>query len=249
MTGTLRELSDFRFENGKTIVPLRFAPAQSWFVVFRKKAAQPQELRPNFPELQHVDELTGPWDVGFDPKWGGPAEVKFDKLEDWTKRPEPGIRYYSGTATYRKVFSLPESEISNLKSRIFLSLGIVNHIARVRLNGRDLGVVWCAPWGVEIPAGLLKPTGNELEIEVTNVWANRLIGDEQEPPDCEWLPGHHFADQGGYLKRFPDWFVKKEPRPSKGRYCFVTWNYFTKDSPLIPSGLLGPVTIMSPTLK
>lgn len=249
VTGTLRELSDFQFENGKTIVPLTFAPAQSWFVVFRKKAAQPQELKPNFPELQLVDELTGPWDVRFDPKWGGPAEVKFDKLEDWTKRPEPGIRYYSGTATYRKVFSLPESEISNLKSQIFLSLGTVNHIARVRLNGRDLGVVWCAPWGVEIPAGLLKPTGNELEIEVTNVWANRLIGDEQEPPDCEWLPGHHFADQGGYLKRFPDWFVKKEPRPSKGRYCFVTWNYFTKDSPLIPSGLLGPVTLMSQKLK
>ena len=84
---------------------------------------------------------------------------------------------------------------------------------------------------------------NELEIEVTNVWANRLIGDEQEPPDCEWVPGHHFANQGGYLKRFPDWFVKKEPRSSKGRFCFTTWNYFTKDSPLIPSGLLGPVTI------
>lgn len=235
VTGTMRELSDFRFENGKTVVPLKFAPAQSWFVVFRKKAAQPQEPRPNFPELQPVAELTGPWDVRFDPKWGGPAEVKFDKLEDWTKRPEPGIRYYSGTATYRKPFDGANGT--------WLDLGTVNHIARVRLNGRGLGVVWTAPWGVEIPQGLLKPTGNELEIEVTNVWANRLIGDEQEPPDCEWLPGHHFANQGGYLKRFPDWFVKKEPRPSKGRFCFTTWNYFTKDSPLIPSGLLGPVTL------
>jgi hypothetical protein len=243
VTGTMRELSDFRFENGKTIVPLKFAPAQSWFVVFRKKAAQPQEPRPNFSELQPVAELTGPWDVRFDPKWGGPAEVKFDKLEDWTKRPEPGIRYYSGTATYRKSFVMDESKIQNSKFNIFLDLGTVNRIARVRLNGRDLEVVWTAPWGVEIPQGPLKPTGNELKIEVTNVWANRLIGDEQEPPDCEWLPGHHFANQGGYLKRFPDWFVKKEPRPSKGRYCFVTWNYFTRDSPLIPSGLLGPVTI------
>ena len=235
VTGTMRELSDFRFENGKTVVPLKFAPAQSWFVVFRKKAAQPQEPRPNFSELQPVAELTGPWDVRFDPKWGGPAEVKFAKLEDWTKRPEPGIRYYSGTATYRKSFDGANGT--------WLDLGTVNHIARVRLNDRDLGVVWTAPWGVEIPQGLLKPTGNELEIEVTNVWANRLIGDEQEPPDCEWLPGHHFANQGGYLKRFPDWFVKKETRPSKGRFCFTTWNYFTKDSPLIPSGLLGPVTI------
>ncbi|MFN9978793.1 MAG: glycosylhydrolase-like jelly roll fold domain-containing protein, partial [bacterium] len=178
VTGTMRELSDFRFENGKTVVPLKFAPAQSWFVVFRKKAAQPQEPRPNFPELQNVAELTGPWDVRFDPKWGGPAEVRFDKLEDWTKRPEPGIRYYSGTATYRKSFDGANGT--------WLDLGTVNHIARVRLNGRNLGVVWTAPWGVEIPQGLLKPTGNELEIEGTNVWANRLIGDEQEPPDCEW---------------------------------------------------------------
>jgi hypothetical protein len=243
VTGTMRELSDFRFENGKTVVPLKFAPAQSWFVVFRKKAAQPQEPRPNFPELQNVAELTGPWDVRFDPKWGGPAEVRFDKLEDWTKRPEPGVRYYSGSATYRKTF--PVSGLQSPASKLFLDLGTVNHIARVRLNGRDLGIIWTAPWGVEIPQGLLKPTGNELEIEVTNVWANRLIGDEQEPPDCEWLPGHHFADQGGFLKKFPDWFVKNEPRPSKGRFCFTTWNYFTKDSPLIPSGLLGPVTIQA----
>ncbi|MFM8983256.1 MAG: glycosylhydrolase-like jelly roll fold domain-containing protein, partial [Spartobacteria bacterium] len=149
--------------------------------------------------------------------------------------------YYSGTGTYRKSFDIDESKIQNSKSNIFLGLGTVNHLARVRLNGRDLGVVWTAPWGVEIPAGLLKPTGNELAIEVTNVWANRLIGDEQEPPDCEWLPGH--MGNGGYLKRFPDWFVKNEPRPSKGRFCFTTWNYFTKNSPLIPSGLLGPVTI------
>jgi hypothetical protein len=243
--GTMRKLSDFRFENGKTVVPLKFAQAQSWFVVFRNKVGQPQEPPPNFPELQPVAELTGPWDVRFDPKWGGPSSaeaakgkpdtVTFDSLQDWTKRVEAGIRYYSGTATYRKAFDGAKGK--------WLDLGVVNHLARVRINGRDLGVVWTAPWGVEIPAGLLKPTGNELEIEVTNVWANRLIGDEQEPTDCEWLPG--YMGHGGYLKRFPDWFVKKEQRPSKGRRCFVTWNYFTKDSPLIPSGLLGPVTIQT----
>ena len=82
-----------------------------------------------------------------------------------------------------------------------------------------------------------------LEIEVTNTWANRLIGDEQEPPDCEWLPGH--MPGGKFLKEFPDWFLKNSPRPSKGRFCFTTWNYFTKDSPLLPSGLLGPVRVMA----
>lgn len=90
--------------------------------------------------------------------------------------------------------------------------------------------------------GGLKNKNNQLVIEVTNVWANRLIGDEQEPADCEWIPGH--LDKGRSLKEFPEWFLKKQPRPSKGRYCFTTWNYFDKNSPLVSSGLLGPVRIM-----
>jgi hypothetical protein len=124
---------------------------------------------------------------------------------------------------------------------LYLDLGIVKSIARIILNNKDLGVVWTAPWNVKIPDGLLKTTGNVLTIEVTNVWANRLIGDEQEPADCKWLPGHKGFQ---FLQEFPDWFLKNEPRPSKGRYCFTTWNYFTKTSPLISSGLLGPVRIM-----
>ena len=87
-------------------------------------------------------------------------------------------------------------------------------------------MVWCPPFRVTIPEGILKQKENKLEIQVTNVWANRLIGDEQEPADCEWLPG--YMSGGNYLKRFPDWFSDIENRPSKGRYCFVTWNYFTR---------------------
>ena len=114
-------------------------------------------------------------------------------------------------------------------------------LARVKINNVDLGVAWTAPWNLKIPAGVLKAKGNQLTIEVTNVWANRLIGDEQEPADSEWLK----ARWGGYyLKAFPDWFVKGQPRPSTGRYCFTTWNYFDKTSPLISSGLLGPVKIV-----
>jgi hypothetical protein len=100
---------------------------------------------------------------------------------------------------------------------------------------------------VKVPVGLLRVGSNTLEIQVTNVWANRLIGDEQEPDDCAWLPGHVFGPNlcgGRYLERFPEWFVKKEPRPSRGRYCFTTWNYFRKDSPLSSSGLLGPVRLL-----
>ena len=179
----------------------------------------------------------------FDPAWGGPKKpVTFARLEDWTTNADAGIKYFSGTAIYTKSFDVSSSQISDEPATRYLNLGVVNHIARVKLNNKDLGVVWTAPWQVKIPPGLLKIHGNLLEIEVSNVWANRLIGDEQEPPDCEWIPGYI---SGGYsLKEFPDWFLKKQPRPSKGRYCFTTWNYFTKDSPLISSGLLGPVRIM-----
>lgn len=233
VSGTQRALPDFEDDGSKTTLTLEFAPAQSWFMVFRKPGKPSRG--PNFPVLKPVTEITGTWDVSFDPKWGGPAAVKFGKLEDWTKRPEPGIRFYSGTATYRTTF-----DGANATQ---LDLGVVNHIARVRLNGRDLGVVWTAPWSVRLPAGVLKPKGNQLEIQAANTWRNRLIGDEQEPADCEWLPGH--MGNGGFLKRFPDWFVKGQPRPSRGRYCFTTWNYFTKDSPLAPSGLLGPVRLLA----
>jgi len=235
-TGTKRDLPEFTERDGKTVIPLKFEPTQSGFVVFRKKAQGKPQNGKNFAEPSIVSTLDGPWAVEFDPHWGGPKQITFDHLDDWTKRPEPGIRYYSGTATYRKTF-----DVQDTKHISRLALGTVDHIARVKLNGRDLGVTWCEPWSVAIPNGLLKTTGNQLEIEVTNVWANRLIGDEQEPPDCEWVPGAR--GNGGSLKAFPDWLLKNQPRPSKGRYCFTTWNYFKKDSPLVPSGLLGPVTL------
>jgi len=233
VTGAMRELPDFADDGRETALTLEFAPAQSWFVVFRRPGTPTPGH--NFPLLTPIAEIEGPWNVSFDPTWGGPASVVFGTLEDWTARPEPGIRYYSGTAIYRTTF--------DGATGARLDLGVVNHIARVLLNGRDLGVVWTAPWSVSIPSGTLRTEDNQLEIEVTNVWRNRLIGDEQEPPDCEWSPGH--MGYGGYLEHFPEWFLDGQPRPSKGRYCFTTWNYFTKDSPLVPSGLRGPVRLMA----
>jgi hypothetical protein len=231
-----------QYERGDSILTLtlRFEDAQSFFIVFRNKGKMPGTGN-NFPYPQEVQTLGGSWQVRFDSIWGGPARpVVFTKLEDWTTRPEKGIRYFSGTAVYHKSFDA-SSAIRNGRKDLYLDLGDVKHIARVILNGKDLGVAWTAPWRVRIPKGLLKDKRNRLEIEVTNTWANRLIGDEQEPADCKWMPGFM---GGTYLKEFPDWFLKGEPRPSKGRYCFTTWNYFTKDSPLVSSGLMGPVRIM-----
>jgi hypothetical protein len=115
--------------------------------------------------------------VAFDPKWGGPERVTFDTLADWTKRPEDGIKFYSGTAVYRKTFDAPEVSRGQ---RLFLDLGTVKNLARVRLNGHDLGAVWCAPWRVDI-TGAVKPKGNQLEISVANLWPNRLIRDQGLP--------------------------------------------------------------------
>lgn len=237
---TKRHLTDFTIAGGKITLPMAFAPAQSFLVVFRKPVSESSAgTAPDASQVNAELELGGSWNVRFDPKAGGPADPQvFPALQDWTTHTDPAIRYFSGTASYHKRFNVPQAAMRARE----LDLGVVNHLARLNLNGKDLGVVWTAPWSAAIPAGLLKEKDNELVIEVTNVWANRLIGDEQHPDDCEWTPGPR--GNGRFIKRFPDWFVKKQPRPSTGRIGFTTWNYFTKDSKLVPSGLLGPVRLM-----
>ncbi|OGD18391.1 MAG: hypothetical protein A2W03_06685 [Candidatus Aminicenantes bacterium RBG_16_63_16] len=258
VTGEMRSLPEYDQSSGRTSVPLRFEPRQSFFVVFRGPAPGAPSSGRNFPEIGDAGKITGPWEVTFDPNRGGPEKAAFADLEDWTLRPEEGIKYYSGAAVYRGSFDLPkaagrrsthvapEGNSAGIRSgaekpdgeepaRWWLDLGVVKNMARVSLNGRDLGVVWCAPWRVEI-TGAVKPQGNQLEIKVANLWPNRLIGDEQLPPDCEY-------GKEGNLLRWPDWFLKGEPRPSPGRLAFSTWKHFDKDSPLLPSGLLGPVTL------
>ncbi len=180
VTGERRELLEWSEENGRTVVPMTFAAKESCFVVFRKQVQTKKTSgAKNFPALTALKALSGPWQVAFDPKWGGPESIVFDELVDWTQRPEAGIRYYSGTATYRKNFDLP---VSTSEQPVYLDLGALSCIARVRLNGKDLGVVWTAPWRIEITDAVL-PEGNKLEIKVANHWLNRIIGDEQLPPE------------------------------------------------------------------
>lgn len=221
LTGETRMLPQFQTTNGCTAVPLQFAPYQSYFIVFEKgKKAAGSE---NFPERTIATTLQGDWKVSFDPAWGGPANVVFNHLEDWTARPEEGIKYYSGTAVYRKNFSFQKSN-----KRYYLDLGEVKNLARVKLNGKDLGVLWTAPWRVEITSALQK--NNLLEIEVVNLWPNRLIGDSNLP------------DDGVKNGQWPAWLLEGKKRTS-GRYTFTTYSPYTPDSPLLPSGMKGPVSI------
>jgi len=105
-------------------------------------------------------------------------------------------------------------------------------------------VLWTTPWRIEVTSAV-KAGDNAIEVAVTNVWANRLIGDETQPSDFEWEHGDTRYSDGLFLKEFPEWFLKNDPRPSKGRYTFTTWNYFAKETPLTHSGLIGPVKIVA----
>ena len=196
LSGQRRDLPEFKSTNGCTSVPLEFEPYGSMFVVFRKKIPDSEvrnrnEAAANFLKFKPLQEISGPWTVQFDPLWFYPTEglsgdqakglMVFDQLEDWTKRPEPAVQYFSGTAVYRKTLGLADpSTLQNPKSKIYLDLGTVKETAKMRLNGKDLGVVWCPPWRVEI-TGAIKPGDNMLEIEVVNLWPNRLLGDSKLP--------------------------------------------------------------------
>jgi hypothetical protein len=194
------------------------------------------------PSLQ----VNGPWDVRFPGGWGAPESVSVKQLTSWTEFPERGIKYFSGTARYSADFDIPP-ELFKPALRIMLDLGTVKNLAEVVLNGRNIGTLWHAPFSLNV-TDAIKPGINHIEIQVTNLWPNRLIGDEQEPEDCTW--GKAFDDPrtppgavGKPLAEFPSWFLTKQPRPSALRYTFTTWNYFKKDSPLLESGLLGPVML------
>jgi hypothetical protein len=235
-TGRTELATAYEMKNGCTTLPLRFDPGGSMFVVFRSSRLAPRDAGKK-DVLSRIERttLSGPWEVTFNPKWGGPARVTFDKLEDWSKHCDPGIRYYSGTAVYRKNFDIPHSALRTPHSKLFLNLGSVAVIADVTLNGKPLGILWKPPFLVDA-TGALKPGDNTLEIKLTNTWVNRLIGDEQYPDDCG------FGDKP-YLTAWPDWLLRNQPRPEPRRITFKTWKHYTKDSPLETSGLLGPVTI------
>jgi hypothetical protein len=152
MTGETRQLSDYVVLNGQIQIPLQFQPYESYFIVFNKKRQAKTGnnlISINFSEPVVLSEISTPWKLSFDSKWGGPTDITFDKLVDWTTRSEEGIKYYSGTAIYHTVINLTEKTITDKSSDIFIDLGEVNNMARVSVNGKDMGVVWAAPFPFE----------------------------------------------------------------------------------------------------
>ena len=208
VTGKQRAATDFRVEDGVTVIPYPMNGEESLFVLFRKPLEEKPSGKPNVPALAPIAAIDGPWTVSFDPQWGGPAKVTFDTLTDWTRNADEGIRHYSGSAVYDKAFTAPA-----VSGPVFLDLGGVESLCEVTLNGENLGVLWSAPFRADV-SGKLKPGTNRLQVKVVNLWANRIIGDAALPPEK--------------------------------RRTQTNITQLKKDTPLEPSGLLGPVRLLAP---
>jgi len=198
----------------RTELPLVLPPEGSLFVVFRR-AVPPMVCglaKSNERQLQTLATIESPWQIDFDPHLGGPASpLRMEKLSSWTDQRDVKVKYYSGTAVYRTTFDLAAKSAINSVRRFWLDLGEVKNVAAVRLNGHSLGTAWTEPFRVEMTEHL-RDARNELEIEISNLWPNRLIGDEQLLPDA--------------------------------RITKTNITKFNGNSPLLPSGLLGPVRVL-----
>lgn len=214
VSGERRFAAAYTQTGGRTTVPLDFVPCGSWFVIFREPAAQhPATAASNGRRFVTALELTGPWTVRFDPHWGGPESAGFSALISWTEHTDPGIRFYSGTATYTKTFEW-QPDGPNPEAEVWLDLGDLRELADIRLNGKPCGIVWTPPFRVKV-TGALRAGGNTLEVDVVNFWPNRLIGDAALPPE----------------QRRTRTNIRK----------------LTADTPLMRSGLFGPVRLQIQT--
>ena len=226
VTGTKRILPNFIKSGSSTTIPLEFFPHESYFIVFEGLSKKADSKENFFQTTTHL-EVNGPWDVTFDQQFGGPGKVQFKELEDWAQQDEVAIKYYSGIAKYENTFTWDRSSGSN---STFLDLGKVKNMAKVFLNGEEVGTVWTAPWRVEV-SKYLREGENKLEIQIANLWANRLIGDANS------------MSRGRVDGEWEQWL--SDGTGPKDTYAFITRKYYSEKDQLLVSGLLGPVTIQS----
>jgi hypothetical protein len=187
-------------EGGRPV--LHTADAGAYEVTFTNG----QVRRVNAEQIGNI-KISKAWSLTFPPNWGAPPQLQLDSLQSWTESTDAGVRYFSGTATYRTTINLTDSPLKG-KNSVWLDLGEVHEVAAVRINGRAAAILWKAPYSLRADP-LLHVGENTIEVDVTNLWPNRLIGDAQSPN------GKH--------------------------YTWTNIRKYTKDSPLLPSGLLGPV--------
>jgi len=195
-------------DGNKTTLTLHLEPEESLFVVFRIG----QTARPvaNGGASKELLTISSPWKLAFPPNLGAPSQINLDSLISWTAASDPGVKYFSGTATYVNQFNLPVGW-DRQGSKVVLDLGRVREFAQVTLNGKQLpAILWKPPFTLDVTS-TLRGGVNNVEVKVTNLWPNRIIGDQQ--------PG------------------------ANEKYTFIVYGAYKADSPLIESGLLGPVIL------
>jgi alpha-L-rhamnosidase/Glycosyl hydrolases family 2, sugar binding domain len=206
-TGTSKPAS-FKIADGRTTVPLHLEPWGTVFVLFRKATNDTSHSAPKITESK-VADVEGPWNVTFQPDRGAPPSATLDKLISWSDSSDAGVKYFSGAGTYTKTIQAP-ADWFRKDSHLWLDLGDVKNLAEVSVNGKSLGIVWHAPYRIDVTSAL-KQGSNEVSIKVINAWVNRLIGDQQ---------------------------------PGATKYTFADVHPYKANSPLLPSGLLGPVAVV-----
>ncbi len=205
----MMETTSYRIANGRTSIPLTLEPYEAVFVVFRRPTQSSLLAIPPARE-ETLAPIYGPWNVLFEAGRGAPPSTELPALVSLSENADPGIRYFSGHATYTKTINASATWFHSGAS-LLLDLGDVANLAEVKVNGHALGIVWKPPYRIDV-SRILVPGPNTVEIRVANLWVNRLIGDAQ--------PG------------------------STSKYTFTAHNPYKKSSPLVPSGLLGPVLIL-----
>lgn len=204
------EAASYQITGNQTTVPLHLEPWGTVFVIFRKPATHKLLTLPRLVETQ-IKTLDGPWDLSFQPHRGAPASIVLNKLNSWSENSNDGVKYFSGTGIYHKTIQASPQWFRH-GARLWIDLGEVKNLAEVKVNGKSVGTVWHEPFRVDATDALHAGT-NQVTIEVTNAWANRLIGDQQP---------------GAAIK-----------------YTFTVIHPYKANSPLLASGLIGPVRISS----
>ncbi|MBO0938765.1 discoidin domain-containing protein [Fibrella sp. HMF5335] len=211
-TGKTERVS-YQIKDGRTIIPLRFAPWDAYFIVFGDKTTVASYTKPAVTESM-VAQVGGNWTVTFQEGRGAPAQASFSTLASLSDNADPGVKYFSGTAAYTNTFTMPQL---TKNGTYILDLGAVKNLAEVIVNGKNEGIVWKKPFRVDI-TDALKPGANTVQIRVTNLWVNRLIGDAQP---------------------------ERETAGATSKITFTTMPFYQANAPLLPSGLLGPVRVLA----
>ena len=202
----------------------------------------------NVKDIPNPIEIKGNWQIDFREEDFYKATIKTDSLFDWTTSKVEEIKHYSGTAIYKIDFKVGK-KILKSDRKFELDLGTVNVIAKVILNGKDMGVSWIAPYTLDVTSALKEGT-NTLEIQITNQWTNRVIGGEKLPNQTGYdirrgQPGFGDENFRGDDVKMPEWFRKNQPLPEGPRKTFSAYGFQKANDPLLPSGLLGPVKIVT----